>query len=115
MAKNVTTESKHSYGFNRNINLYMLTILVINLGFGVVGADFNLYILSLGISPEFLGIVLSLTPLAQVFTAIPIGFLAEKIGNRRVLILVNIIVGFSYFLRVITPVRTLILFGSLIS
>jgi MFS family permease len=97
---------------DRNIQVYFLSVLLMSLGSGIIMADFNLYILSLGISPEFLGIVLSLTPLAQAFAAIPIGFLAEKIGNRRALILVNTIVGLSYFLRVITPSRTLILFGS---
>ncbi|GAG78023.1 unnamed protein product, partial [marine sediment metagenome] len=97
---------------DRNIKVYFLAELLMSLGFGIIMADFNLYILSLGFSPDFLGIVLSLTPLAQAFTAIPVGFLAEKIGNRRALILVNTIVGFSYFLRVITPFRTLILFGS---
>jgi MFS family permease len=83
-----------------------------NLGIGIIQTDFNLYILSLGISPEFLGIVLSLTPLAQAFSAIPIGFLAEKIGNRKAFILVNLIVSLSYFLRAVTPNRVMILFGS---
>ena len=97
---------------DRNIKVYFLAVLLMNLGFGIIMADFNLYILSLGFSPDFLGIVLGLTPLAQAFTAIPIGFLAEKIGNRKTLILVNVIVSFSYLLWVITPFRSLILFGS---
>jgi len=101
-------------GINRNIKLYLLTVLLINIGFGVIEADFNLYILSMNMSPDFLGVILSLTPFAQVLAAIPIGFLAEKIGSKRSLILVNLVVGFSYLLRVFSPNQTLILLGSFI-
>ena len=83
-------------GLNRNIRTYLLTALLINFGFGVFQTDFNLYILSMGLTPDFLGIVLSLTPFAQALAAIPIGFLAEKIGYKRSLILVNLVVGFAY-------------------
>jgi len=86
---------KTEEGVNRNIKLYLLTVLLINIGFGVIEADFNLYILSMNMSPDFLGVILSLTPFAQVLAAIPIGFLAEKIGSKRSLILVNLVVGFS--------------------
>jgi len=32
-------------GFNRNVKLYILATVLINIGFGVFYADFNLYIL----------------------------------------------------------------------
>lgn len=98
-------------GLNRNIRIYMLTAFLINLGFGVFQTDFNLYILSLGLSPNFLGIVLGLTPFAQALAAIPIGFMAEKIGYKHSIILVNLVVGIAYFLRVISP-NPLIIMGA---
>ena len=97
---------------DKNIKIYFLAVLLTNLGFGIITADFNLYILSMGISPDFLGIVLSLTPFAQALAAIPLGFLAERFGNRKAFILVNTVVGLSYFLRAISHNRALILFGS---
>ncbi|MDP2964841.1 MAG: hypothetical protein Q8N39_02245 [Pelolinea sp.] len=36
---------------------------------------------------------MSLTHFAQALAAIPIGFLAEKIGHKRSIILVNLVVG----------------------
>ena len=63
---------------NRNIILYLAMLIMVNTGFGLIEADFNLYILSMGISPEFLGVILSLTPFTQALAAIPLGFLAEK-------------------------------------
>jgi len=114
MIRKLRSLFKTDEGVNRNIKLYLLTVLLINIGFGVIEADFNLYILSMNMSPDFLGVILSLTPFAQVLAAIPIGFLAEKIGSKRSLILVNLVVGFSYLLRVFSPNQTLILLGSFI-
>jgi len=99
-------------GLNRNIRTYLLTALLINFGFGVFQTDFNLYILSMGLTPDFLGVVLSLTPFAQALAAIPIGFMAEKIGYKRSLILVNLVVGLAYFLRVISGNPVLIMAAS---
>jgi len=112
MVKSIRSIFQGNKGFDRNINLYLLTSMMINLGFGVIEADFNLYILSMGMAPDFLGIILSLTPFAQAFAAIPLGYLAEKIGNKRSLILVNLVVGFSYLIRVISPNQGLIMLGS---
>lgn len=112
MAEQASIGNKKVLGFDRNIILYFVMLFLANLGFGVVGADFNLYILSMGMSPDILGVILSLTPFAQVLTAIPIGFLAEKIGYKRGMILVNLVVGVAYLMRVISPSQTLILLGS---
>jgi MFS family permease len=100
---------------NKNVKVYLITIFLINLGFGVFQTDFNLYILSLGLTPDFLGIVLSLTPFAQALAAIPIGFLAEKIGHKRSMILVNLVVGLAYLMRVINPNRWVILASSFLA
>ena len=99
---------------NRNIKLFLASVLIINLGFGALQADFNLYILSLGMKPDFLGVVLSLTPLVEAFSAIPIGFVAEKIGFKRSLIIVYIVLGFAYFIQVISPIKSLIMLGSVL-
>ncbi len=102
-------------GLNRNVKLYLVTIFLINIGFGVFQTEFNLYILSLGINPEFLGVILSLTPFAQALAAIPVGFLAEKIGNKRALILTNALIGFAYLLRVVSSNHILILVGAFLT
>lgn len=103
------------FDLNQNIKTYLLTALLINIGFGVFLTDFNLYILSLGLTPGFLGLVLSMTPFAQALAAIPIGFLAEKIGYKRSLILVNLVVGAAYLLRVISSSPLLIMIASFLA
>ena len=98
--------------FNRNIKLYLIATALINIGFGIFYADFNLYVLSMGMKPDFLGIILSLAPFAEGLSSIPIGFLAEKIGFKRSLIMVYIILGMAYFSQIISPNRSLIMLGS---
>ena len=98
--------------FNRNIKLYLFATALINIGFGIFYADFNLYVLSMGMKPDFLGIILSLAPFAEGLSSIPIGFLAEKIGFKRSLIMVYIVLGLAYFSQIISPNRSLIMLGS---
>lgn len=99
---------------NRNIKLYLISNLLITLGFGAFQADFNLYILSLGMTPDFLGVILSLSPLTTAFSSIPIGFLAEKIGFKRSLIMVYIVLGLASFIQVVSASRWLIMAGSVL-
>ena len=98
--------------FNRNIKLYLFATALINLGFGIFYTDFNLYILSMGMKPDFLGVILSLAPFAEGLSSIPIGFLAEKIGFKRSLIMVYVVLGMAYFSQIISPNRSLIMLGS---
>jgi MFS family permease len=98
--------------FNRNIKLYLVATALINLGFGIFYADFNLYVLSMGMKPDFLGVILSLAPFAEGLSSIPIGFLAEKIGFKRSLIMVYVVLGVAYFTQIISPNPSLIMLGS---
>ena len=62
-----------------------------------------------------MGVILSLTPFAQGIASIPMGYIAEKIGNKRALIMINSLVGLAYLLRVISPSRPLIMLGSFLA
>ena len=106
---------KNIKSYNRNIKLHLITHFINNLGFGAFHAVFNLYILSMGMTPDFLGIILSLTPFASAIASIPIGFLAEKIGFKRSLLLVNLVIGSAYFMQVISPIRALIMSGAFLT
>jgi MFS family permease len=106
---------KNIKSFNRNIKLHLVAHFFTNLGFGAFRAIFNLYILSMGITPAFLGTILSLTPFASAIASIPIGFLAEKIGFKRSLLLVNLVIGSAYFMQVISPNSALIMSGAFLA
>jgi predicted MFS family arabinose efflux permease len=98
--------------FDRNIKLHLATHFISNLGYGAFRAVFNLYILSMGMTPDFLGVILSLTPFASALASIPIGFLGEKIGFKRSFILINLVIGAMYLVQVVTPNRAMIMAGA---
>ncbi len=83
--------------FNQNVRLLMLTSCLSGIGYGIFSVDFNLYILSLGFNPADLGRVLSMGPFAQILSAIPIGFVAEKMGYRRIYVAIFAIIGLMQF------------------
>jgi len=76
-----TSYFKSIKSFNRNIKLYFATLFIINLGFGAFQADFNLYILSMGITPGLLGIIQSLPPFTDAIASIPISFLFPVVSD----------------------------------
>ena len=105
---------KNIKNLNQNIKLYLISVLIFNLGLGAFQADFNLYILSMGMQPDFLGVILSLTPLVEAFASIPLGFAAEKVGFKRSLIVIYIVLGLSYFIQILSPNKSLIMLGAAI-
>lgn len=75
--------------FNRNSRLLLLSNLLGlrpplgGLGFGIWNVAFNLYLLSLGFSPEFIGTVLALRMLFHGLLVLPAGLICDAIGRRR--------------------------------
>ncbi|HEY9087500.1 MAG TPA: MFS transporter [Anaerolineaceae bacterium] len=90
-------------GMNRNIKLLFAASVLNGVAQGMFTVDFNLFVLSLGISPGVLGAILSANPAAQALGSIPVGFLMEKIGYRRILIIVYGVAGIARLAQVATP------------
>lgn len=95
--------SRQVRSFNRNIWLLLSTSVLSGIAYGIFSVDFNLYILSLGISPAGLGWVLSAGPFAQMLAAIPIGFLAELVGYQRTFFAIFAISGVAQLAQVSVP------------
>jgi MFS family permease len=85
--------------FNKNVRLLLLMGIFSGLGMGIFSVDFNLYILSLGIDAGQLGKVLSMSPFAQMLAAIPIGFIAEMVGFRKVYVAIFAIAGIMQLMQ----------------
>lgn len=71
----------------RNAQLYLLSVLLNGLGNSVFMLFFNLYIVSLGESREFLGGLQSLGSAITLIVGIPVGILGDRIGRRRALLI----------------------------
>jgi MFS family permease len=77
--------------FNRNIKLFMLANVLIQIGLGVFMVMYNLYIKELGMPETVNGKVISMTATASALMLIPAGFLSDRFGRKW------IIVGGAFF------------------
>jgi MFS family permease len=74
-------------GFSPNARLYLLFNFLSGLAFSIYSLFFNLYILSLGYSPSFLGLLVALPMMLNLGIALPAGLLADRIGYKRAMLL----------------------------
>jgi MFS family permease len=87
--RRAAAEYGHSLrGLNRNCWLLFLAGALSGVAQGVFAVDFNLYILSLGVSAEALGGILSAAPFAQALASIPVAFISEALGFKRTFVLI---------------------------
>ena len=89
-------------GFNRNVRLAFAASALAGVGQGIFRVAFNLYVLQVGIHPAVLGTILSAGPIAYAVGSIPSGFVAEKIGYRRMLLMIYSCAGLAQLAQVAT-------------
>ncbi len=69
--------------FSRNARLFLSYALMAQLGAGIWLVMFNLYLLRLGFSTNFVGLFIMVDMLFHGLVAFPAGLIADKIGRRR--------------------------------
>ena len=72
--------------FNRNIRLFIIANVLIQIGMGVFSVMYNLYIRELGLPEAVNGSVISVTSLATAIMLVPAGILSDKFGRKWILI-----------------------------
>ena len=87
----------------RNVQLALLASILTGMAFAVFNVVFNLYILSMGIGEQVLGQIVGANPLAMAFAAIPSGFIAEKIGFRKSMLIIYAVTGLTRLAQLATP------------
>ncbi len=73
--------------FHRNAWLYLLFTILNGLTFGIYRLLFNFYILSLGFDEALLGQILTITSLVALFSALPAGYVSDRIGRKPSMLL----------------------------
>lgn len=72
--------------FNRPARLFLVATLINGIVFSIWWLFFNFYILELGFSREYLGLVISTTSAAALLLGIPLGVLSDRIGRKKAMI-----------------------------
>ena len=73
--------------FRPNARLYLLNVVVTGASMGVFRLLFNFYVLSLGYDEALLGNLVTATSMTALLAALPMGYLADRLGRKSSLIL----------------------------
>lgn len=92
---------------NNNLRLLFLGSALSGISSGIFAVVFNLYILEIGISPELLGGVLSAGPFAQAIGSIPMAFLMQRVGYKKVFLFIYGITTLGRLVQIATSNVTL--------
>jgi MFS family permease len=73
--------------FSRNSKMFLFSHALTTVGMGVFSVIFNLYILELGFSASFLGLIISSHLVFSALFLFPGGIICDKIGRRNTLLI----------------------------
>ena len=115
LISNINIYVSNIKNFSKNVRLLMLAAMLSYMAFGMFSVNFNLYIISLGITPNSLGNILSAAPFASVLASIPLGFIAEKLGYRKVFLYIYFLSGMGLLAQVATSNVTIITIAAFVT
>lgn len=100
--------------FTPNARMFLTYVFLISLNLGVYKVIFNLYILRLGYTEDFLGLILSLTSIATGVFSIPAAMICDRIGRKRTLLLSCLMLTISLVFLYNTEMKELLMFFSIL-
>lgn len=107
---------KHKvHSFNRNVKLFMLANVLIQIGMGVFIVMYNLYIKELGMPETINGKVISMTALATAIMLIPAGFLSDKFGRKWMIVGGAVFGGMTLFYRSVVITETPMIYAAFLT
>ncbi len=95
--------------FSRPARLYLGAEFLMWSAHGIFSVLFNLYLVEAGRSEGFVGSAISASALGMVVAALPAGWLADRWGRRRTLMLGAVLEGVGHLLRALTTDGALVL------
>jgi MFS family permease len=100
--------------FSPNARLYLISAVLTGAAMGVYQLLFNFYILSLKMDVSVAGKLASTNSTTALILAVPMGYLADKIGRKRSLIMSGVTVCLAITGMVIWPITSIIFLMSIL-
>lgn len=101
------------YGLeNRSVVLFFLAAFLVQSTMGALNVILNLYILELGFSEDFVGMLLSVKLFTTGLVCIPAGLICTRWGVRRVLLLASAALALGVLMVALTAQPWLLLLGA---
>ncbi len=89
------TYAANLQAFQPNARYYLISQVIIGASLGVFRLLFNFYILSQGYNEAELGTMLTISSLTALLCALPMGYLADRLGRKRSLLIGNLLVSLA--------------------
>jgi MFS family permease len=96
--------------FRPNARLYLLNVIIVGAAMGVFRLLFNFYVLSLGYDEALLGTLVTVSSMTALIAALPVGYLADRLGRKRSLLLAGAFISLAVAGMVLWP-STLVLYA----
>ncbi len=101
--------------FQPNARLYLLSVVVTGAAMGILRLLFSFFVLSLGHDEAVLGRLVTTSSLAALLAALPMGYLADRLGRKRSLLASGLLIVFSTAGMVLWPAVGVLYLSSVIS
>ncbi|OGO31387.1 MAG: hypothetical protein A2136_03025 [Chloroflexi bacterium RBG_16_54_11] len=95
--------AEHLVAFKPNARLYLLYAIIAGAAVGIFRLLFNFYVLSLGFDQKLLGNLVTTSSITALIVALPMGYLADRLGRKASLLLSGVIICLSVAMMVIWP------------
>ncbi len=89
--------------FHPNARLYLLNAIIAGAAFGVYRLLFNFFVLSMNYDETLLGSLITTSSLTALIVALPMGYLADRLGRKQSLLIGNSAVVVAIFVMVLMP------------
>jgi len=89
--------------FHWNARMYLIHTIIFGAALGVRRLLFNFFVLSLGYDEALLGSLITVNNLTALISALPMGYLADRLGRKKSLIGSAVLVSISIVVMVIFP------------
>lgn len=100
-------------GLKRSLVAMLLMAIFVGLGEKMAERFLPIYLIALGGTPIIIGILNGMDNLLSALYSYPGGWLAEKLGYKKALLIFNLMAIFGYLLVIIFPVWYAVLIGAI--
>ena len=99
-------------GLKKNIVALLIMVILVGMGEKMAERFLPIYILALGGSSIIIGVLNGMDNLLSALYSLPGGYLSDKLGNKKSLLIFNLIALFGYLIVIFFPYWQAVLIGS---
>jgi len=98
--------------YNKNIRLFLISSIFVQIGMGIFMIIYNYYIRELGYDDQMNGSIIAMQSAATALLLLPAGILSDRIGRKKVILWGAVFTAISLLLRATVSLDILLLSGA---